>query len=256
MTRLTSPSIRAGRLSVQLASVIAVAVLLLKVPLDAQVGTPTPRLFRPSTATGDVVYRPTPLVDRLCRLVVGLRGPAFCPTPLSGRVPAKHFLPPLDIAADLPHLRMDLVIKRLENQVVGGGGLNLELDVLQTSINSMAATSQYYDQAPWFGTVSVAGLPDPGEVIGDFEAAYGYEAWMYGGIIANGCSPATVFDVHLSAGVFELPSELGHVDLADSVTGNGYYTFKFTVRATDGRRTSDFVFSGPANVYCTGQASF
>ncbi len=125
MTRIRLRTTRRTANTPTILGVLAAGVLLTHVPLDAQVKTR--RFLRPSTTTGDVVYRPQSIVKGLCDRVVGLREFVPCPPSLSGRVPARAFLPPPVIAADLPHLRMDLVLKRIENKVVSGLGVgNLE----------------------------------------------------------------------------------------------------------------------------------
>ena len=83
---------------------------------------------------------------------------------------------------------------------------------------------------------------------------------LFQGIIENGClgTPAT-FDLTLDSSVFRISSRavFGQVHLVDSVSGPGYYTFRYTVRASDEvGNVSDFVFSGDANAYRTAKSGF
>jgi len=246
MTRIRLRTARRTANSATILGVLAAGLLLTYVPLDAQVKTR--RFLRPSTTTGDVVYRPQSIVKGLCDRVVGLRKFVPCPPSLSGRVPARAFLPPPVIAADLPHLRMDLVLKRIENKVISGLGVgNLEppppFYAATWQFSSIAATDQVQPLAS-------LPVPDPGAT-SDLEPG---TSVMYSGVIANGCSPLTLFDVSGFTTIVttDPDAEFGTLNLSDTVTGNGYYNFWYAVRATHAHGESDFVFSGDANVYCTG----
>ena len=74
----------------------------------------------------------------------------------------------------------------------------------------------------------------------------------------NGCTgvPAT-FDLTLDSSVYRISTGVvfGSVHLVDEVEGWGYYNFEYTIRARDENgNVSDFIFSGDADSFCTGQA--
>lgn len=231
-----------------LLGVLAVGLLLSQTPLDAQASA---RFLRPSTATGDVIYRPQTIVGRLCHLVAGLRKGLPCPPTLTGRVPAWAFQPPPVLVADVPHLRMDLVLKRIENKVVSGLGVgNVEPGPpyygATWQFSSIAATDEV-------NPVSSLPVPTPGQVM-DVEPG---TSVLFSGVIANGCSPATVFDAsgHTEIVTTDPDGFFGATDVSDAVTGHGYYNFKYVVGASHAHGLSDFIFSGDANVYCTGKST-
>ena len=64
MTRIRLRTARRTANSATILGVLAAGLLLTYVPLDAQVKTR--RFLRPSTTTGDVVYRPQSIVKGLC----------------------------------------------------------------------------------------------------------------------------------------------------------------------------------------------
>ena len=133
--------------------------------------------------------------------------------------------------AALPNLRLDIVLRAMQNVVVSG-----------TGVDSLGAF-----QEPWatFKIVSTAAnhsipqpagdpyglpVPAPGASFDEIPHANG----LFQGIIENGClgTPAN-FDLTLDSSVVRISSGavFGQVHVIDAVGGPGYYTFIYTVRA-------------------------
>ncbi len=246
-----SPSTLAA--SVHVALAVLTAVLLLHAPTGAQSRTQT-GFLQPTSTPGTFVGQANPAYDGLCRLVNGLRLLPPCPPTLSGLVPARNVPPSLGKADDLPHLRLDIVLKRIEQNVISGHGLQtVDPLLLWWNFASAAASNQLPDPASDdLSTVA----PGPGEV-------FNYETSplvMYSGIVANGCGPSTVFDLQLDSRVHPIGwYPLGDVQLSDTVIGNGFYVFSYTIpwAFPTGPITNhaDFIVSGEARAYCTAQSS-
>jgi len=215
-------------------------------------------LLRPTRKPSRLVGEEDPALDRFCQSPDALPTRVDCAPTLTDTVAVRNFLPPPVIVANLPHLRLDIVLTRMENQAVSGGGISVDPE-------------DYYDSpwATWYIESSVStssipavgddpfGLPvppNPGEVWDNLDHANA----LYQGIIENGCSASTVFDVSLDSAVIRYDgATLGDVLLFDEVVGTGFFVFAYTIRATDeDGAVSDFLFSGDARAYCTGQASF
>src|SRR5262249_45826349 len=100
-------------------------------------------------------------------------------------------------------------------------------------------------------------LPVPGETWSQMNNAKG----LFDVLILNGCAgAAATFDLHLQSSIYVeggleqdgRNGTIGAVHVDDSVTGPGYYNFKYTIRATDPYgNASDFTFSGDADSLCT-----
>lgn len=205
-----------------------------------------------------LVGRNDPLFDHICKSAEAFLEPLNCPLTLTERVSVRNFLPPPIIAADLPHLRLDIVLNRMEHQAVSDGGVTADPDPVNFSddlyatwrIQSAGATAQFPDFTD--PDQEDLGLPvpqNPGEVWDNLDHAN----LLYQGVIRNGCSTSTVFDVELVSAVIRLNGmTLGEVQLQDEVVGSGFYVFSYTIRATDPNGgVSDFIFSGDARAYCT-----
>lgn len=187
---------------------------------------------------------------KLCALAAG-RSPVRCP---SGVIDAGASD---QIAANLPHLRLNIILRDTSNVVVSGSGVDslgpFQEPYADFEIESTTATVSIPTAADGpFGLP----VPAPGDTWSDQQFANG----LFQGIIENGClgSPAT-FDLTLDSSIFRTSTSetFGSVHLADSVQGPGYYNFKYTIRATDeSGNVSDFVFSGDADSYCTSQSNF
>jgi len=215
--------------------------------------------LKPTRSPRIVVGSEDPLFDRICESAKRFLRPLNCAPTLTDRVMPRNFLPPVIIAPGYPHLRLDIVLARMENKAVSGGGIaqdpnDLNDDLYATwKIQSVAATSSIPgpgDEA--FGLP----VPNPGEV---WSVPHGNG--LFQGIISNGCSKSTVFDVDLVSEVIRVMTlsntTLGAVHLQDETVGNGFYIFSYTIRATDANgNVSDFIISGDARAYCTDQASF
>jgi hypothetical protein len=182
------------------------------------------------------------LVEKLCARAMDSPR-RRCPVSVSG-VPG----PSDKVSAGLPHLRLDILLEEVRNVLVSGAGVDDSLTPIATfTIVSDAADVSF----PPSGGTSVQVLaPPPGDT------------WQYGGaifmgIIANGClGPPATFDLTLDSSIYKDSNEevLGEVHLVDSVQGHGYYNVAYTIRATDeAGNVSDFIFSGDADSYCTGQ---
>jgi hypothetical protein len=197
------------------------------------------------------------LFDYICELAERFIVPLKCAPTVTDQVEVKNFLPPPIIAAELPHLRLDIFLTRMEHQAVSGGGVPVDAidfnddDIwAHWKIQSAAATTSKPGPAD-----EPFGMPipqNPGEVwlIEEY-----HQFALFRGVISNGCSNTTVFDVDLVSDVFRLSNiTLGAVHLQDEVVGNGFYVFSYTITATDpDGGVSDFIFSGDAIAYCTAQ---
>jgi hypothetical protein len=202
---------------------------------------------RRAPSAGD--NRVSGLVDKLCaRTATSSR--RSCPAGVHGGVGAAD-----DVSAGLPHLRLNIILRQMSNAVVSGSGVD-SLGLLQEPwatwkiVSTAADVSIPAPAAEGFGLP----VPPPGATWGDIPHANG----LFQGIIHNGCiGPAPTFDLTLDSNVYRPSSNqiFGQVHLVDSVQGPGYYNFKYTIRATDeSGNVSDFVFSGDADAFCTGQS--
>lgn len=195
-----------------------------------------------------------PEIERQCTAAATSGSRAKCPSTLTSDGAAHGGAQPSPvIAAGLPHLRMYVILRRLENKVISGGGVKTADQFNPTfaywTLTSAAATSTENMAYP-------VGLPtpEPGNAWDNLDHAN----LLFAGIIQNGCSKATKFDVSLESSIGDLQgATFGDVSLSDETIGYGYYTFQYKIRATgsdDG--VSDFLFSGEVPVTCVGQASF
>jgi hypothetical protein len=190
------------------------------------------------------------LVDRLCALASRSAG-RNCPGILYGDLGFPSG--PDDITAGLKHLRLNIIVRRMENIVVAGEGVGVPEDAWASfKITSSAADVALPGPAD---PPSNLPAPPPGPAWTEF-----FHTWyLFQGIILNGCVgvPAS-FDLTLDSSVYRLSdgAVFGSVHLVDEVDGHGYYNFKYTIRATDDLgNKSDFVFSGDADSYCTSKAT-
>ena len=159
------------------------------------------------------------------------------------------------VATNLPHLRLDIVLKDLQNVVVSGDGVDTIGDVgipfVRIKIVSASADASIPDPA---AVPYELPIPEPDSAWHNIDAAN----LFYRGVIENGCLGPASFDLTLDSSIYRwnTGAELGNVHLVDSVEGHGYYNFKYTLRATDEYgNVSDLIYSGDANAYCTGQPS-
>ncbi len=151
-----------------------------------------------------------------------------------------------------PHLRLDILLTRMEQKVVHGSGIfpvfpaNLYGDI---NISSQSASITNPNA---HGFLSLASIST--DLVNEIEP---YP--IYGAIIENGCigTPEAEFNLTLVSRILHGMDSIGALHLHDDVVGKGYYKFKFTVRADMGDgNVSDYIFSGDANSTCTGQLSF
>jgi len=162
-----------------------------------------------------------------------------------------------DLAASLPNLRLNIVLGAMQNVVVSGTGVD-SLGAFQEPWATFKIVSTAANQSIPQPAEDPYGLPvpAPGMSFDEIPHANG----LFQGIIENGClgTPAT-FDLTLDSSVYRVSSGavFGQVHLVDAVNGPGYYTFRYTVRASDeAGNVSDFVFSGDANAFCTAKSGF
>jgi hypothetical protein len=193
-----------------------------------------------------------PEIERHCAAAVTQAGRVNCPPTLSaGGRSSGAGGQTSTILANLPHLRMDVVLRRMENKIVSGGGVKndfIDIIVASWSLSSNAATSiidmTYPVRLP---------APGPGESWDILHVDH-----LFGGIIQNGCSNTTEFDIALQSSIHDFnDATFGDVSLSDETVGSGYYIFRYKIRATgpDGG-VSDFFFSGDVPVTCVAEATF
>ncbi len=196
----------------------------------------------------------------LCRLAKRASG---TPCPFTVRAPAGPVAAD-DFAANLPHLRLAVILGEMEHVVVAGDGITSE-DLFNEPWTLWLFQSANADVSlPTYGGEPVGlPLPPPGQTFPSPPFANG----LFQAIVHNGCvgSPAT-FDVSLHGGVYQPADvaafppvedeELGSVDLYDEIQGWGSYVWKYTVRASDGAgNVSDFVIDGTGHAWCSGNGA-
>jgi hypothetical protein len=194
-----------------------------------------------------------PEIEHHCAAAVTQAGPVNCPWTLSagGRPSGAGGQTTSTILANLPHLRMDVVLRRMENKIVSGGGVKndfFDIVVASWTFSSNAATSIIDQKYP-------IRLPAPGP---DESWDVVHADHLFGGIIQNGCSNTTEFDIALQSSIHDFDDHtFGEVSLSDETVGSGYYVFRYKIRATglDGG-VSDFFFSGDVPVTCVAEATF
>ncbi|MFL6549780.1 MAG: hypothetical protein ACJ8OJ_13870 [Povalibacter sp.] len=159
------------------------------------------------------------------------------------------------VATNLPHLRLDIVLKDLQNVVVSGNGVDRigeeGIPFVRIKIVSASADASNPDPAAVPYELSIPG-PDSAWHNIDFANL------LYRGVIENGCLGPASFDLTLDSSIhrWNQVAEFGNVHLVDSVEGHGYYNFQYTLRATDEYgNVSDLIYSGDANAFCTGQST-
>jgi hypothetical protein len=163
---------------------------------------------------------------------------------------------PGGITAGLKHLRLNIILKEMQNVVVSGSGVD-SLGAFQEPWATFKIVSTAADDSIPAAADAPFGLPvpAPGDTWSDIPHANG----LFQGIIENGCMGApAAFDLTLDSSVFR-PSTgvvFGDVHLVDGVDGHGYYNFKYTITAEDeDGNVSDFIFSGDADSFCTSQST-
>ena len=148
-----------------------------------------------------------PIFDQLCGAGTIRRTPP-CPLTLTTVPTRRNFSPPSSEGALLPHLRLDIILKQMENKVVSGQGVSIDqTDPIQLlyanwKIQSAAATLQLPGaDSEGYGLPA----PNPGEIwpVGP------YANGLFQGIIIDGCSPTTVFDVQLTSSIVKNSGEVG-----------------------------------------------
>lgn len=230
-----------------LAIPIALAAFLSAAPLDAQ----KPAGFlRPAPKPNLFVTRFDPVSDRICRSLAALARVPVCPGTLTHRLGPVNFGPPEIVAGNLPHLKLDVILGSMENVLVSGAGVAIDQDdLLQFLYASWLIQSDDADvqrpDADGFGLPA----PNPGQVW----PAPPFASGLYQGIILNGCSNTTVFDLALDSSIIKDNDTLGSVQLSDTVVGNGFFVFAYSILASDAAGTSNFSFRGDVRAYCTDQ---
>lgn len=157
-------------------------------------------------------------------------------------------LPTIDPAlkADLPHVRVSMVLQEIANVIVAGGGVaiaGLNPHVEWTTTGSAASVEQ---GGPYGYT-----LPGPGVTWNDF----GPHNILYDALQFNTCDSFGAFPIQHDAVIENSGVSIGAFNGVDNTTVNhtGFYNFRYTVRARDARGgVSDFRFSGKVNATCSG----
>jgi hypothetical protein len=169
---------------------------------------------------------------------------------LTNRIGLVNFQPPQLVSGHLPHLKLDVILGPMENQLISGAGVTIPLgEVLLATwlIRSDDADVQRPGDDVGFSLPA----PNPGEVWPSPPFANG----LFQGIIHNGCSSTTVFDLTLDSSIVKNGLTVGSVHLSDTVVGNGFYVFYYEIVASDDEGTSNFIFRGDVRAYCTAQAA-
>ena len=218
------------------------------------IGTKSPGSFiAPSNRRGPGSYADNGarLTDVLCG-VVNRGKRASCPPNAGGAAS-----PPGTVTAKLPNLRLNIILREIQNVLVSGSGVDIsgthhaDLQGYFQIGSSNADYSLPLDDGFYF-----LPLPAPG----DTWSAMNNANQLFAGLIVNGCLSAATFELSLHSSVFagshddEIDGPFGGIQAEDSVTGPGYYNFKYTIRATDpDGNQSDVIFSGDADSFCTIQ---
>jgi hypothetical protein len=154
------------------------------------------------------------------------------------------------LSADNPHLRLDINLKRIEQQNIAGSGIqstsnhSTNVDIIFESLSADLVTPHQTGLIHFVGT-TVANPPLP----------------IFTAFIENGClgSPLATFELSLTSTIYTdlyKDHSLGSVQLYDQVVGHGYYNYNYTIRAEDDQgNISDFTFSGDADSTCVNQLS-
>ena len=177
-----------------------------------------------------------------------------CPSDVKGSSGSSSTID--DISAGLPHLRLNIILREMQNVVVSGSGVDSLGFLEEPWAKFKLESSTAHDSIP-AATDPAYGLPVPAP--GDTWSDIPHANVLYQGIIENGCmgTPAT-FDLTLDSSVYRISTGdvFGEVHLVDEVDGYGYYNFKYTIGATDEfGNVSDFVLSGDADSFCTSQSA-
>lgn len=198
--------------------------------------TPLPaRFVAPPSTTG--FCGQLALVGRRCPPVVVYGGP-------SSGGPLPTIDPPLK--ADLPHVRVSMVLQEIANVIVSGGGVSvtgLNPFVEWTTTGAAASVER--------GGPYGYSLPGPGSTWNNF----GPHTILYDALQFNTCESFGAFPIRHDAVIRAAGGPIGAFAGVDNTTVDhtGFYNFSYTVRARDARGgVSDFRFSGKVNATCSG----
>lgn len=160
-------------------------------------------------------------------------------------------LPTIDPAlkANLPHVRVSMVIQEIANVIVAGGGVSVGAlnPLLEWTTTGSAASVERGGPYYW-------PLPGPGATWNNF----GPHPIIYDALQFNTCDSFGAFPIQHDAVIEDGGVSIGAFHGVDNTTVNhtGFYNFSYTARARDTRGgVSDFRFSGKVNATCSGLAA-
>ena len=160
-------------------------------------------------------------------------------------------LPTVDPAlkADLPHVRVSMVLQEVANVIVSNGGVAVAglNPLVEWATTGSAASVE--NGGPYGYT-----LPGPGTTWNNF----GPHTILYDALQFNACNGFAAFPITHDAVIESSGNPIGAFHGVDNTTINhtGFYNFSYTVRAKDySGGVSDFRFSGKVNATCSGLAA-
>jgi hypothetical protein len=160
--------------------------------------------------------------------------------------------------ANLPNVRVSLLIQDIANVVVSGSGVDTIADngagevFVDWSTTGLPADEENGGPYGW-------GLPDPGETWENLSHPGGGGGLLvYDALVFGACGGPLSFHIAHTASIEDNGLVIGQFDGSDNSTldETGFYNVNYTARADDGMgNVSDFVFSGKVNVTCSGLLS-
>jgi hypothetical protein len=215
------------------------------------VQTAPPRAFLTPLPSRFVIPPGDPRQPKFCR---ELQPPHRCP-PVLVYGGDDGGLPTIDPAlkADLPNVRVTMVVQGIVNEVVANGGVDPDQDILLWWATINTGTVPVFPLVE-SGTAATA-LPEPGET-----AYEGDNLVMYDAIVYGACESLSAFRIDHTASIKEggaFGVELGAFHGVDNSTldSTGFYNFRYTVRAKVDSGVSDFHVFGKVNLTCSGANS-
>jgi hypothetical protein len=154
--------------------------------------------------------------------------------------------------AELPHVRVSMVLHKVVNEIVANGGVETfdgVHDTLKLAWTTFGGDPNVEASYTYLGD----SLPGPGD------PAY-YSSLVYDAVVFNACPGLSSFTVNHYAEIRDAFTDdiLGTFQGLDleTIDALGYYNFNYTVRVDDADgAVSDFHFSGKVNVTCSAASS-
>jgi hypothetical protein len=176
-----------------------------------------------------------------CRQLSGL---ARCPPILAYGGPLG--LPTIDPAfkADLPNVRVTIVIQEMSNTAVANGGIDDPSASLTWATTSPAASDE--EGGPY-----LVGLPTPGPPVFS-------QILIYDALVNDACESFSPFPIDHLVSIMDADGEIGAFHGVDNSTvdATGFYNIHYTIRATNAAgAVSDIHFSGKVSATCSGADS-